>query len=183
MLNNLVSKKYFEAQHLKLSVDDEIPMQTQSNLLLSGQTDHTFKDVLKQTKISTAEWSWNASFADLDNGQWQDLYLTNGLPITQEFAPNNFFQNQKGQAFNSSVEKFGLNGYDNSSSYTYLDIDRDGELDIISDKIYGPFMVYINNESKNNSIIFKLPNKKNNCFFLGCRIIIRYGENAKKYQG
>ena len=26
-------------------------------------------------KSATAEWSWNARFADLDNDQWQDLYV------------------------------------------------------------------------------------------------------------
>jgi uncharacterized membrane protein YraQ (UPF0718 family) len=182
MLNNLVCKKYFEAQHLKLSIDEEIPMQTQFNLLLSGQTDYTFKDVSEQTKIATAEWSWNARFADLDNDQWQDLYVTNGVPITQEFAANNFFHNQKGKAFNSSAKEFGLDDYDHSSSYTYLDIDRDGDLDIIANTLYSSFKVYTNNESKNNSITFKLRDKKGNRFCLGCRIIIRYGDNGEKHQ-
>jgi uncharacterized membrane protein YraQ (UPF0718 family) len=182
MLNNLVCNRYFEAQHLNPSINNEIPMQTQFNLLLSGQTDHTFKDFSKQTKISTAEWSWNARFADLDNDQWQDLYVTNGVPITQEFAGNNFFHNQKGKTFNSSAQEFGLDDYDHSSSYTYLDIDRDGDLDIIANTLYGPFKIYTNNESKNNSITFKLRDKKGNHYCLGCRIIIRYGENTEKHQ-
>ena len=135
-----------------------------------------------KTKIATAEWSWNARFADLDNDQWQDLYVTNGVPITQEFAANNFFHNQKGKAFNSSAKEFGLDDYDHSSSYTYLDIDRDGDLDIIANTLYGSFKVYTNNESKNNSITFKLRDKKGNRFCLGCRIIILYGKNGEKHQ-
>jgi len=182
ILNNLVCNKYFEAQHLKISTDEEIPMQTQFNLLLSGQIDHTFKDVSKQAEISTAEWSWNARFADLDNDQWQDLYVVNGVPITQEFAANNFFHNQKGQTFKSSEQKFGLDDYDHSSSYTYLDIDRDGDLDIIANTLYGPFKVYTNHESQNNSVTFKLQDKKGNRFCLGCKIIIRYGLNGEKHQ-
>jgi uncharacterized membrane protein YraQ (UPF0718 family) len=182
MLNNLVCNKYFEAQHLKFSRDDEIPMQTQFNLLLSGQSDHIFKDVSKQTQISTAEWSWNARFADLDNDQWQDLYVVNGVPITQEFAANNFFHNQKGKSFKSSEQDFGLDDYDHSSSYTYLDIDRDGDLDIIANTLYGPFKVYTNHEAKNNSATFKLHDEKGNRFCLGCKIIIRYGLNGDKHQ-
>ena len=182
ILNNLVCNKYFEAQHLKISTDDEIPMQTQFNLLLSGQIDHTFKDVSKQAQISTAEWSWNARFADLENDQWQDLYVVNGVPITQEFAANNFFHNQKGHTFKSAEQKFGLDDYDHSSSYTYLDIDRDGDLDIITNTLYGPFKVYTNHESKNNSVTFKLRDEKGNRFCLGCKIIIRYGLNGEKHQ-
>ena len=182
ILNNLVCNKYFEAQHLKISTDEEIPMQTQFNLLLSGQIDHTFKDVSKQAQISTAEWSWNARFADLDNDQWQDLYVVNGVPITQEFAANNFFHNQKGKTFKAAEQKFGLDDYDHSSSYTYLDIDRDGDLDIITNTLYGPFKVYTNHESKNNSVTFKLRDEKGNRFCLGCKIIIRYGLNGEKHQ-
>lgn len=182
MLNNLVCNKYFEAEHLKLARDEEIPMQTQFNLLLSGQTDHTFKDVSKQAEISTAEWSWNARFADLDNDQWQDLYVVNGVPITQEFAANNFFHNQEGQSFKSSEQEFGLDDYDHSSSYTYLDIDRDGDLDIIANTLYGPFKVYTNHESKNKSATFKLHDEKGNRFCLGCKIIIHYGPDGEKHQ-
>ena len=182
MLNNMVCNKYFEAQHLKLAVDQEIPMQTQFNLLLSGQVDHTFKNVSKQTGISTAEWSWNARFADLDNDQWQDLYVVNGVPITQEFAANNFFHNQRGQSFKPAEKQFGLDDYDHSSSYTYLDIDRDGDLDIIANTLYGPFKVYTNNETKNNSATFKFHDEKGNRFCLGCKIIIHYGHNGEKHQ-
>ena len=77
----------------------KFPCRHSSTSLLSGQADHTFKDVSEQTKISTAEWSWNARFADLDNDEWQDLYVVNGVPITQEFASNNFFHNQNGKSF------------------------------------------------------------------------------------
>ena len=182
MLNNLVCNKFFEAQQLKLSTDDEIPMQTQFNLLLSGQTDHTFKDISKQTGIATAEWSWNARFADLDNDQWQDLYVVNGVPITQEFAANNFFHNQNGQTFKSAEKEFGLDDYDHSSSYIYIDIDRDGDLDIIANTLYGSFKVYTNNETKNNSVTFKLHDEKGNRFCLGCKLIIHYGKNGEKHQ-
>ena len=182
MLNNMVCNKYFEAQHLKIATDQEIPMQTQFNLLLKGQTDHTFKNVSKQTGISTAEWSWNARFADLDNDQWQDLYVVNGVPITQEFAANNFFHNQNGQTFKSAEKEFGLDDYDHSSSYTYLDIDRDGDLDIIANTLYGSFKVYTNSETKNNSATFKFNDEKGNRFCLGCKIIIRYGHNGEQHQ-
>lgn len=182
LLNNLVCKKYFEANHLELSRDEEIPMQTQFNLLLSGGNDHKFTDVSKQTKIATAEWSWNARFADLDNDQWQDLYVVNGVPITQEFAANNFFHNLKGETFESAEQEFGLDDYDHSSSYTYMDLDRDGDLDIISNTLYGPFKVYTNHETENNSVTIKLRDGKANRFCLGCKIVIHYGENGDRHQ-
>ena len=62
-------------------------------------------------------------FGDVQNDGWQDLYVVNGVPITQEFASNNFFHNQQGKSFIQAQDEFGLNDHDHSSSYTYLDID------------------------------------------------------------
>lgn len=181
-LNRSYCQKFFQAEHLEVSREDEIPMQTQFNLLLSGQADHKFKDVSEQTKISTAEWSWNARFADLDNDEWQDLYVVNGVPITQEFASNNFFHNQNGKSFTQAQKEFGLDDRDHSSSYTYIDFDRDGDLDIIANTLYGPFKVYTNNNTQGNSITIKLVDEQGNRFCLGCTIIIRYGPKGERHQ-
>ena len=181
-LNRTYCQKFFQAEHLEFLRDDEIPMQTQFNLLLSGQADHTFRDVSEQAKISTAEWSWNARFADLDNDEWQDLFVVNGVPITQEFAANNFFHNQNGKSFAPAETKFGLDDHDDSSSYTYIDIDRDGDLDIIANTLYGPFKVYTNNNTQGNSVTIKLVDEQGNRFCLGCTIIIRYGPDGTLHQ-
>jgi len=181
-LNHNYCQKFFQAEHLELSRENEIPMQTQFNLLLSGQADHTFKDVSEQAKISTAEWSWNARFADLDNNEWQDLFVVNGVPITQEFASNNFFHNQNGKSFTPAETEFGLDDRDHSSSYTYIDIDRDGDLDIIANTLYGPFKIYTNNNTPGNSVTLKLIDNLGNRFCLGCTVIIRYGPDGKRHQ-
>ena len=181
-LNRTYCQKYFQAEHLELSREHEIPMQTQFNLLLSGQTDHTFQDVSEQTKISTAEWSWNARFADLDNDEWQDIYVVNGVPITQEYASNNFFHNLKGKSFALAQTEFGLDDHDHSSSYTYIDIDQDGDLDIVANTLYGPFKVYTNNNTQGNSLTIKLVDEQGNRFCLGCTIIIRYGPEGERHQ-
>ncbi len=180
--NRNYCQKYFQAEHLTLSRENEIPMQTQFNLLLSGQADHTFRDVSEQTKISTAEWSWNARFADLDNDEWQDIFVVNGVPITQEFASNIFFHNQNGKYFVPAQTEFGLDDYDHSSSYTYIDIDRDGDLDIISNTLYGPFKIFTNNNTQGNSVTIKLVDEQGNRFCLGCILIIRYGSDGKLHQ-
>ncbi len=181
-LNRTYCQKFFQAEHVEISRENEIPMQIQFNLLLSGQADYTFRDVSEQTKISTAEWSWNARFGDLDNDGWLDLYVVNGVPITQEFASNNFFHNQQGKSFIQAQDEFGLNDHDHSSSYTYVDIDRDGDLDIIANTLYGSFKVYTNNNTQGNSVTVKLIDEKGNRFCLGCTLIVRYGRNSKRHQ-
>ena len=177
-----VCQKFFEPERLEISRQEEIPMRSMSNVLLAGREDHTFEDVSKATGVGTAEWSWNARFADLDNDEWQDLYVVNGVLITQEFASNNFFHNEAGKKFSPAEKEFGLADRDHSSSYTYLDIDNDGDLDIIANTLYGPFKIYINNETTRHSVTFKLRDDRGNRFCIGCRVTIRYGAEGERHQ-
>ena len=153
-----------------------------SNILLKGAPSTHFQDVSRDAGVETAEWSWNARFADLDNDEWQDLYVVNGVLIAQEFATNNFFHNQQGKTFQSAEEEFGLKDLDHSSAYTYIDIDNDGDLDIIANTQYGPFKVYRNNETRNSSVAFKLWDSRGNRFCIGCRVTIHYGPEGKRHQ-
>ncbi|GJL79214.1 MAG: hypothetical protein NPINA01_22030 [Nitrospinaceae bacterium] len=175
-------KKYFLAQPVEMNTEDEIPQRALSNLLLKGSGKKSFDDISEPSKVTTAEWSWNARFADLDNDEWQDLYVVNGVLITQEFATNNFFHNQQGKTFNAAEKEFGLYDRDHSSSYTYIDIDNDGDLDIIGNTQYGPFKVYLNNDTQGNSVTFKLNDGKGNRHCIGCKIGIHYGSEGKRHQ-
>ena len=175
-------KHYFAKNLLQFDRDKEIPYQSFFNILLHGKTDQKYEDVSKANGIETGEWSWNARFADLDNDEWQDIYVVNGVLITQEFTTNNLFHNQQGKGFNASEKEFGLYDRDHSSSYTYIDIDNDGDLDIIANTLYGPFNVYMNNDTKGNSITFKLRDEKGNKYCVGCRVTIYYGPNGERKQ-
>ncbi len=175
-------EKYFIPEAVYPDTSDEIPLRSMSNILLQGVPGTHFQDVSKDAQVETAEWSWNARFADLDNDEWQDLYVVNGVLITQEFATNNFFHNQQGKIFKAAEKEFGLEDLDHSSAYTYIDIDNDGDLDIITNTQYGPFKVYRNNETRNSSVVFKLRDGKGNRFCIGCRVIIHYGPEGKRHQ-
>jgi uncharacterized membrane protein YraQ (UPF0718 family) len=181
-MGQTLCRNLFLGQRLKPDTSEEIPQQALSNLLLLGGKDKPFENISEQTGVATAEWSWNAKFADLDNDEWQDLYVVNGVLITQEFATNNFFHNQAGKTFKSAEEEFGLFDRDHSSSYTYIDIDNDGDLDIIGNTQYGPFKIYINNNTQGNSVTFKLKDEQGNRQCIGCKIIIHYGTNGERHQ-
>ncbi len=102
--------------------------------------------------------------------------------ISQEFATNNFFHNREGRGFQPAEKEFGLEDFDHSSAYTYLDIDRDGDLDIIANTQYGPFKVYRNSETRHNSVIFKLRDSGGNRFCIGCRVVLHYGPEGGRHQ-
>jgi uncharacterized membrane protein YraQ (UPF0718 family) len=175
-------KKYFLPKRVDAYIEKEIPQRALTNILLKGKLGQNFEDISEATNVTTAEWSWNAKFADLDNDEWQDLYVVNGVLITQEFATNNFFHNQQGETFQAAEKEFGLYDRDHSSSYTYIDIDNDGDLDIIGNTQYGPFKIYRNNNTKGNSVTFKLSDGKGNRHCIGCKIVIHYGPEGEKHQ-
>jgi len=181
-LGRALCDNFFRHRRLEAPREEEIPMKTLSNILLRGGEAGRLTDVSEAAGVSTAEWSWNARFADLDNDGWQDLYVVNGVLITQEFASNNFFHNQGGGAFADAALAFGLDDHDHSSSYTYIDIDNDGDLDIIGNMLYGPFQVYLNNERQNHSITFKLRDERGNRFCIGCRVTLHYGPGGGLHQ-
>lgn len=174
-LGRKMCRYYFKAGWKQYDRGEEIRFRTMSNIFLKGREEGTFEDLSDPLGVTTAEWSWNARFVDLDNDTWQDLYVVNGVLITQEFTSNNFFHNEQGKAFKQAEREFGLEDFDHSSSYTYLDIDNDGDLDLVVNTLYGPFKVYLNGERENNSVTFHLHDGRGNRHCIGCRVTIHYG--------
>ena len=154
------------------------------NVLLQGGTDGVFQEVAKELKVANALNSWNAKFADLDNDEWQDIYVATGELIWwgSVFQPNIFFHNYEGKYFKAEQDEFGLEDFNIVPSYIYIDIDNDGDLDVITVPINGPLNVYINNETQNNSITFEFRDKKGNHFGIGNKIYIYYGDNNERHQ-
>jgi len=181
-LGRKLCDSYFAKKELEFDRSEEIPIRSMSNIFLQGGEGFGYEDRSKELGVTTAEWSWTARFADLDNDEWQDLYVVNGVLITQEFATNNFFHNEGGKTFAEKQKEFGLEDIDHSSAYTYIDIDNDGDLDIIANTQYGPFKVYRNNNESGNSITFQLRDHQGNRFCIGCRVTIHYGPEGERHQ-
>ena len=95
---------------------------------------------------------------------------------------NVFFHNYQGERFEAKQKEFGLENFNVTSAYTYIDIDNDGDLDIVTAGLNGPINVYINNETKNNSITFEFRDKKGNFFGIGNKVYIYYGEDNRRHQ-
>ena len=69
----------------------------------------------------------------------------------------------------------GLDDVGITHAFLYVDIDNDGDLDIITRSAIGQIFVYENNESENASIAIKLIDLEGNRDALGAKIFITYG--------
>jgi len=164
-----------------------IPQVPNDNVLLVGQQNGRFVDRAKEFGIDKTDWAWNAKFADLDNDEWPDLYVANGTwwidgPRSNSVPTNVFFLNRQGQRFEEKTDEFGLQDFAVVTAYAPIDIDNDGDLDLVTNAVNAPIRVYVNGERSNQSIAFELRDHVANRFGIGSRVIIHYGEGGSFHQ-
>lgn len=167
-----------------------------------------FAEVGLLANIAQTDWSWTPILADFDHDGFRDLIVTNGFPrdITdRDFAQfraqsssvaskefllgqipvvkiaNFAFKNNGDLTFTDVSEKWGLNEPSFSNGAAYADLDRDGDLDMITNNINDSAFVYRNNLVESNPekahylrISFKGENK--NLLGLGARVELHYGK-------
>ena len=170
-------------QEQRINQDDFLP-QAQRNVLLISNGGG-FVDQSVRFGVESSFWSWNARAADLDNDGWQDIYVGNGFHFGDSFyevQPNILFHNNGGTAFENIAPLWGLDDRINTPSYTYLDIDLDGDLDIIATGVLSPPRVYVNQQVEHNSLTFLLEQATGNSAAIGAKVTIHYGDSENLAQ-
>lgn len=152
------------------------------NLLFVRATDGTFADKAEEMGLDRTGWTWNAKFADVDNDEWQDLFVANGYYPLRFRESNMFFHNRRGDRFEDRTEEVGLSDVRATGAYTYVDYDNDGDLDIITAPFEGPLRVYRNQSEQGQAIAFELRDMIGNRFGIGSKIIIHYGDRSARHQ-
>ena len=155
--------------------------QRQQNTLLLAHSDG-YVESAKKLGIDSSYWSWHAGAADLDNDGWNDVYVGNGFHFGDGFyevQPNRMFQNNQGAGFTDVAESWGLNDRINTPTYTYLDYDLDGDLDIFATGVIEGPRLFENRLNDNRSISFELQQGTQNTDAIGASVTIKYGEQAQ----
>lgn len=158
-----------------------IPAYAGDNVLLMPTDKDHFSDRATEMGLPIAGFTWNAKFADLDNDEFVDLYAVNGWLPDRDQQRKFFFHNENGSRFVDETSQAGLISHLATSSYTYADVENDGDLDIVSAPIAGPILVYINH-SERNRIAFELRDHIGNRTGVGSKIVIHYGPGGARHQ-
>ncbi|MEO6419392.1 MAG: CRTAC1 family protein, partial [Polyangiaceae bacterium] len=125
-------------------------------------------------------WSWAAVFFDYENDGDEDMYLSTG------WVEGSFAANQKKQMFlaedgayylapPASAEAFASNG----RSAVAVDIDRDGDLDLVLTNYLQPPAIFENTQAMpNHAVQLRLRGKAPNTGAVGARVML--SANGKK---
>ncbi len=158
--------------------------QVQRNVLLLRRGQR-FVDAGREQGVSSSFWSWNAKAADLDNDGWQDIYVGNGFHFGDSFyeiQPNMLFHNRAGKGFEERAADWHLADRINTPGYSYVDLDLDGDIDIVATGVLAPPRVYLNRVADHHSIGFLLQRGPAHSAALGAKLTVRYGGDGRLAQ-
>ena len=184
----ILCDNYFEETfpHDPDVLEQSIPQRMNENVLLTWDSDKKqFVDKAADLGVGFTGWSWNAHFADVDNDEWQDLFVVAGSwfrATPSGTTANFFFKNENGERFSDQTDAYGFQNFMIVSAYTILDFDRDGDLDFVTNSINGPLWLLQNNSVDTNSIGFAIQDSLGNYDGIGTKLVIYYGKDSERQQ-
>ncbi|MEP6464800.1 MAG: FG-GAP-like repeat-containing protein [Parafilimonas sp.] len=148
-----------------------------------------FSDISFYAGIAQTDWSWTPVVGDFDNDGYKDIIITNGYPkdvtdhdfisfrnqsqyiagkqqilnaIPQVKLHNYAYHNDGDLTFTDETKNWGMETPTFSNGAVYVDLDNDGDLDLVVNNINDESSIYKNTSREKN---------KNNTHFLNIKFI------------
>lgn len=176
--------------------------------------DPIFSDIGFFAGIAETDWSWCPLVVDFDNDGYRDFYVTNGYPkdITDHdfitfrreasmVAPKSFtlsqipqvklhnysFKNNGNLTFKNTTSDWGLTIPSFSNGAAYVDLDNDGDMDMVVNNINDSAFLYKNTlmdkkENQQHYLKLKLKGDNKNKDGLGTMIELFYQGKQQFYE-
>lgn len=101
------------------------------NRLYLNNGDFEFTDISHKAGITGSRaWSTGVSMIDINGDGWLDIYVCNSGIVDGDDKRNELFINQGDASFTEMAADYGLDDAGLSTHATFLDYDRDGDLDL-----------------------------------------------------
>ncbi|UII77190.1 FG-GAP-like repeat-containing protein [Flagellimonas sp. HMM57] len=157
------------------------------------------KDISRLAGVSSTDWSWAPLLADFDNDGFKDLFVSNGtrreinnkdyfeslrgekkhkdslliksLRIPSEPIDNYIFKNNGDLTFSRNNEVWGMKDEGFSNGAVYVDLDNDGDLELVTNNIDKVISVFENHSSDtNNHITLGFKGSPKNRYGIGAKV-------------
>lgn len=169
-----------------------------------------FSNISRLAGISSTDWSWGPLFADLDNDGWKDLFISNGTrreinnrdffiarkkernpmenildkinTIPSEKIDNFVLKNNQDLTFSQMNEDWGISFKGFSNGGVYVDLDNDGDLEIVTNNIDDYASVFENKSAEtSNFTTFKFKGGEKNPYGIGVKVSI-FNDTIRQFQ-
>ena len=176
--------------------------QRQRNTLLLNRGDGTFAEISSYAGVPASGWSWSTMFLDVDLDGWQDILVANGHlwdlmdGDTQERVQNRStsvdwrrerweypklaltnvaYRNRGDSTFEDASKRwrFGTEP-DISHAMAAADLDGDGDLDVVVNRLGAPALL-LRNDASAPRVAVRLVGDAPNTMAVGAKIIVRGG--------
>ena len=175
----------------------QLQLQQQRNTLFLNRGDGTFAEVAQYAGVSASGWSWGTMFLDVDLDGWQDILIANGhswdvmdadvqeglqnrlndVPwqrLRWQFPPlklkNVAYRNRGDLTFEDVSQKWHFGTEDDQShALAAADLDGDGDLDVVVNRLGAPALV-LRNDASAPRVAVRLAGKAPNTKAVGARI-------------
>ena len=161
-----------------------LPFSAETPRLYHNNHDGTFTDVARTSHLDRAILVMGASFGDLDNDGWLDVYLGTGESSYQALLPNRMFRNRDGKTFEDVTTSGGFGHLQKGHSVAFGDLENNGSEDIF-EEMGGAFpgdtyqsVLYKNPGPTGHWIAVELQGEKTNRLAFGARLDLTIVENG-----
>ena len=155
------------------------PYKAETPRLYHNNHDGTFADVSKKVRLDRAILAMGASFGDLDNDGWLDIYLGTGEPAYEALLPNRLFRNNEGRFFEDVTFSADVGHLQKGHGVAFGDLRNNGQEDIV-EVLGGAFpgdtyqsALFANPGHANHWVTLQLEGVKSNRAAFGARILVK----------
>jgi hypothetical protein len=110
-----------------------LPVSAEKPKLYRNMHDGTFRDVTSEVHLDRAILTMGASFGDLDNDGWLDIYLGTGDSTYESLLPNRMFRNDNGRRFQDVTTAGDFGHLQKGHSVAFADLRHSGFEDIFEE--------------------------------------------------
>lgn len=150
------------------------------NMLYKNNGDGTFSDGTREHGVGDTAWGWGDAFADMNLDGHLDLVAVGGWYIGEEQNTRLFLNDGKNR-FQDVAAEAGVQQFSDKKGLLVVDIDKDGDLDMIVTEVRGPMTVWENVTARNNRnyLVVEAEGTTSNRNGVGARVYVTAGESMQ----